>query len=90
MIEMMKVLYAERNTRLQGDNSNPPKGNGGNGDKDPPKGNGGNGEKPPPLPPPFATPPSSPSSSSTSTPSQTPPRSPKGHGKILLNIDIKF
>ena len=33
MTKMVKVLYEERNSRLYGENSNPPKGNGGNGDK---------------------------------------------------------
>ena len=93
MNEMVKDIYEERNSRLQGESSNPPKGNGGNGDK-PPKWNGGNGDKPP-LPPPLSSPSSSPpsslSSSSTSTPSQTPPQYLKGHGKTpFLNLDIKF
>ena len=74
---------------MQGESSNPPNGDGGNGDK-PPKWNGKNGDKPP-LPVPFSSPSSSPSSSSTSTPSQTPPHSPNGHGKTpLLKLDIKF
>ena len=89
MTDMVKFLYEERNSRLQGERSNPPKGDGGNGDQ-PPKGNGGNGDKPP-ITPPFSSPSSSPSSSSTSTPSQTPPHSPKGHGKTpFLKLDIKF
>ena len=89
MTKMVKLLYEERNSRLQGESSNPPKGNGGNIYK-PPNGNGGNGDKPPLLPP-FSSPSSSPSSSSISTPSQTPPYSPKGHGKTpFLKFDIKF
>jgi hypothetical protein len=69
---------------LQGESSNPPKGNEDSGDKTP-KGNGGNGD----------TPPLSPPSSTYSTISQTPPNSPKEHGKIppqtpLLKLDIKF
>jgi len=75
--EMVKVLFEERNIRLQGESSNPP------------KCNGGNGDKPPPTP--FYSPPYSPSSSSTLTPSHTPPRTPKGHGKTpLLKLDVKF
>jgi hypothetical protein len=54
--EMVKVLFEERNARLQGESSNPPKGNGDSGDKTP-KGNGGNGDSPP----------LSPSSSTSST-----------------------
>jgi len=50
MYEMVKVLYEERNSRLQGESSKPPKGDEGNEDKSP-KGNGGNGDKPPPSPP---------------------------------------
>jgi hypothetical protein len=84
MTEMVKVLFEERNARLQGESSNPPKGNGDSGDKTP-KGNGGNGDSPPPSPP----------SSTSSTISQPPPNSPKEHGKTplqtpLLKLDIKF
>ena len=93
MKQMVKFLYEERNTRLQGESSNPrkgdksSKGDGGDGDKNP-KGNG-NGDKPPLTPP--SSPLSSPSSSSTTSPSQTPPHSPKGHGKTpFLKLDIKF
>ena len=86
MTQMVKVFYEERNTRLQGESSNPPKG-----DKSP-RGYGGDGGKTckrngdkPPLNPPFYSlpysPPSSPSSSSITSPSHTPPHSPKGHGK---------
>ena len=99
MTQMVKILYEERNTQLQGESSNPPKGDkppiGDKGDGDKPKKwNGGNGDKPP-LTPPFYSPPSlppySPSSSYTSTPSQTPPHSPKGHGKTLfLKLVRKF
>ena len=62
MTQMVKVLYEERNTRLQGESSNPlkgdkpSKGDGGDGAKTP-KGNGGNGNKPP-LTPPLSSPPS--------------------------------
>jgi hypothetical protein len=84
MVEMVKVLFDERNARLQGESSNPPKGNGDSGDKNP-KGNGGSGDSTPPSPP----------SSTSSTISQPPPNSPKGHGKNplqtpLLKLDIKF
>ena len=77
MTQMVKVLYEERNTRLQGESSNPPKGDkyskggGGDGDKTQ-KGNEGNDVKPP-LTPTFSSPPSSPpyspSYSSTTSPS---------------------
>lgn len=96
MTQMVKVLYEERNTGLQGQSSKPPKGEGSS------RGKGGDEDKPPkwnidkpPLTPPFfsppSSPPSSPSSSSTTTPLQTPPHSPKGHGKTpFLKLDIKF
>lgn len=45
MYEMVKVVYEERNSRLQGKSSKPPEGNG---DK-PLKGNEGDGNKPPPC-----------------------------------------
>jgi hypothetical protein len=85
MREMMKILI-ERNTRLQGEGSNPSKHKGDSDDKTP-NGNGGNGASPPPSPPS--------SSSSSSTNSRTLPNSPKGHGKTpsqipSLNLDIKF
>ena len=84
MTKMVKVLFEERNTRFQGEISNPPRGNKDSGDKTP-KGNGRNGDTPPPSPP----------SSTSSTISQPPPNSPKEHGKIplqtpLLKLDIKF
>ena len=84
MIEMVKFLFEERNSRLQGEISNPPKGNGDSGDKTP-KGNGGNGDSPPPSPP----------SSTSSNISQPPSNSPKYNGKTplqtaLLKLDIKF
>ena len=83
---MVKVLYEERNSRLYGESSDPPKAN----LEKPPKGNGGNCYKKP-LPPPFSWISSSPSSSSTSTSSQTPPHYPKGHGKTpFLKLDINF
>ena len=66
MTEMVKFLFQERNARLQGEISNPPKGNSDNGNKNP-KGNGGNGDSPPPSPP----------SSTSYTISQPPPNSPK-------------
>jgi hypothetical protein len=87
MREMMKLLMEERNTRLQGEGSNPSKHKGDSGDKTP-NGNGGNGVSPPPSPP-------SSSSSSSSTSSRPLPNSPKGHGKTpsqipLLKLDIEF
>jgi hypothetical protein len=77
MTKMVKVLFEERNTRLQGKSQilqevmkNP-------------KENGGNGDTPPPSPP----------SSTSSTISQPPPNSPKEHGKTppqtpLPKLDI--
>jgi hypothetical protein len=50
MTEIVKVFFEEINARLQGEISNPPKGNGDSGDKNP-KVNGGNGDYPPPSPP---------------------------------------
>ena len=84
MDEMVKVLFDERNARLQGESSNPPKYDGDH-EENTPKGNGGNGGTPPPSPP----------SSSSSTISQPTPISPKEHGKTiahtpLLKLDIKF
>jgi hypothetical protein len=81
---MVKVLFEERNARLQGEIPNPPKGDEGNGDKTTIE-NGGNGDTPPPSPP----------SSTSSTISQPTPNSPKEHGKTppqdpLLKLDIKF
>jgi hypothetical protein len=84
MREMMKILM-ERNTRFQGEGSNPSKHKGESGDKTP-NGNGGNGASPPPSPP---------SSSFSSTSSRPLPNYPNGHGKTpsqipLLKLDIKF
>jgi hypothetical protein len=84
MTEMVKVLFEERNARLQGEISNHPRGNEDSGDKTP-KGNGGNGDTPPPSPP-YST---------STTISQPPPKYSKEHGKItpqtpLLKLDIKF
>lgn len=67
MTEMVKMLYSERTTRLQGESSNQP------------KGNGGNGSKPPPPPPP--SPPSIPPYSPPSSHLPTSPTSPRGHAK---------
>jgi hypothetical protein len=83
MREIMKILM-ERNTRLQGEGSNPSKHKADSGDKTP-NGNGGNGASPPPSPP----------SSSSSTNSRPLPNSPNGHGKTpsqipSLKLDIKF
>jgi hypothetical protein len=66
MTKMVKVLFEEINARLQGESSNPPKGNEHSGDKTP-KGNGGNDDTSPPSPP----------SSTYFTISQPPPDSPK-------------
>jgi hypothetical protein len=84
MTKMVKCVFEERNARLQGESSYPPRGNEDSGDKTP-KGNGGNGDTPPPSPPYFTF----------SIISQPPLNSPKEHGKIppqtpLLKFDIKF
>jgi len=50
MTKMVKVLYEERNSRLQGESSKPPKGEGSSGGGNG-KGGNGNGDKPPPSPP---------------------------------------
>jgi hypothetical protein len=86
MREIMKLLMEERNTRLQGEGSNPSKHKGGSGDKTP-NGNGGKGACPPPSPPPPPPP--------SSTNSRPLPNSPKGNGKTtsqipLSKLDIKF
>jgi hypothetical protein len=75
MIEMVKVLFEERNARLQGESSNTPMGNEYSGDKNP-KVNGGNGDNPPP----------SPSFSTSSTISQPPPNSPL----LKIDINLEF
>ena len=82
MIEMVKVLYNEITTWLEGEIYNQPKGDGGDGSKPPP---------PPPLPPPPPSPPSSTPSSPPSSHRPTPPTSPRGHTKShLLKLDVKF
>lgn len=77
MTDMVKVLYNERTTRLQGESFNQPKGDCGNGRK-------------PPNPSPPSTPSTPSSSSPTSPPSShrpTPPPSPRGHAKSpLMNL----
>lgn len=78
---MVRVLYEERSTWLQGESSNQKKVNGGDGRKPPPP--------PPPSPP--SSPPFSPPYLPPSTPRRAPPRSPKGHAKSpLLKLDFKF
>lgn len=92
MTEMVKVLYEERNTRLQGESSKPPNGEGslGGGNR---KGGNGNGDKPPPSPPSSSS-----SSSKASSPSSTNTtlthahhHSSKGASKShFLKLDVKF
>ena len=87
MKEMVKVLYEEGNTRLQGESSKPPKGEGSSG------GGNANGDKPPPSPPSSSS-----SSSQASSPSSTNTNlahthhhSSKGTGKSpFLKLDVKF
>ena len=94
MIEMVKVLYEDKNSRLQGESSKPSKGEGSSGGKggDDEKPSKGNGDKPsssPPLSSPLSSP--SYSSYSTTTVIQTPPHTPRVDGKAtLLKLDIKF
>ena len=88
MTEMVKVLYGERNIRLQGERSRPPRGEG-----SPGGGGNGNGDKPPSTPPSSSPPysPSSSSSSTTTTLTHNDQPTSKGFGKKpLLKIDIKF
>lgn len=92
MTEMVKVLYEERNNRLQRESSKPPKGEGSSGGGNG-KGGNGNGEKPPPSPPSSSysnSQASSPSSTMT-THTHTHQHSAKGTGKSpFLNLDVKF
>jgi len=92
MTEMVKVLYEERNNRLQGESSKPPKGEGslggGNG-----KGVNVNGDKPPPSPPSssFSSSHASSHSSTNTTLTHTHHHSSKGTSKSpFLKIDVKF
>ena len=57
MVEMVKVLYEERNLRMQGESSRPPRGEGSSGGR-----GHGDGTKPTSTPP-SSSPPSTPSSS---------------------------
>jgi len=87
MKKMVKVLYEERNTRLQGERSKLSKGEGSS------RGGNGNGGKPPPY-----TPSSSSSSSQESSPSSTNTplththqNTSKGTAKSpLIKLDVKF
>ena len=87
MKEMVKVLYEERNTKLQGESSKPPKGKGSSG------GGNGNGDRPPPSSPSFSSSSSqaySPSSTNT-TLTHTHQHTSKGTGKLpVLKLDVKF
>ena len=88
MTEMVKVLYEERNTRLQGESSTPHKGEGSSGGR-----GSGNGGKPTPSP--LSSSSSSlkpPSNSSTNTTvTHTHHHSSKGVGKSpFLKLDVKF
>ena len=84
MTEMVKILYEERNIRLQGESSKPLKGEGSSG------GGNGNGDKPPPSPPSYSSQVSSPSSTNT-TLTHTHHQTSKGTGKShFLKLDVKF
>ena len=97
LTNMVRVLYEQRNTRMAGENSKNPHGEGSSGDKKyDKKDSKGNGGKPPPYPPSS----SSSSSSSSSIASQkssnsttktfhTHSQTPKGKTP-LLKLDIKF
>ena len=92
MTEMVKVLYEETNTRLQGESSKPPKVEVSLGGVNV-KGGNGNGDKPP-----LSPPSSSPSSSQASSPSSTITtlththhHTSKGTSKSpFLKLDVKF
>ena len=90
LTEMVKVLYEERNTRMVGESSKPPHGEGSSEDKrDEKKDSKGNGGKPPPSPPSSSSPSSHTTSSSTTTTAHTHSKTPKGKTP-LLKLDIKF
>ena len=92
MTKMATVLYEERNTRLQGESSKPPKGEGSSGGGDG-KGSNGNGDKPPPSPPssPSSYSQASSHSSTNTTLTHTHHHSSKGTGKShFLKLDFKF
>ena len=88
MNTMVKVLYEERNLRMQGESSRPPRGEGSLGG-----GGHGDGNKPPSTPP-SSSPPSTPSSSSASTTTTLPPvqthTSKRTHKSPLVKLDVKF
>lgn len=97
MTEKVKVLYEERNNRLQGESSKPPNGEvssgGGNGKEDKGKGNNGNGDKPPPSPPSssYYSSKASSHSSTNTTITHTHHHSSKRVGKSpFLKLDVKF
>ena len=83
MTKMVKVLYEDRNLRMQGESSRPPRGEG-----SPGGGGHGYGKKPP------SSPPSSPSLSSSSTTTNLPSvhtHNSEGVGKSpFLKLDVKF
>ena len=88
MTEMVKVLYEERNVRMQGESLRPPKGEGSLGGR-----SHGDGKKPPSTPPSSSLPysPSSSSSSTTKTLPSVHTHTSNGAGKSpLLKLDVKF
>ena len=90
--DIVKVLYEERNTRMVGESSKPPHGEGSSEDKkDEKKDSKGNGGNPPPSPPSSSSSPSHTASSSTMTTatSHTHSKTPKVKNP-LLKLDIKF
>jgi len=92
MTDMMKVLYEEKNSRLQGESYKPPKGEGYSGGGDG-KGGNGNGDKPPPYPPSSSSSTSQESSQSSTktTVTHTLHHSSIGIGKSpFLKLDVKF
>ena len=92
MTEIVKVLYGEMNSRLQGEISKPPKGEGSSGGGNGKEGNG-NGDKAPPSPP-YSSYSSSQTSSRSSTNitlNYTHHHSSKGTGKSLFfKLYVKF
>jgi len=96
LIEMVKVLYEERNTRMVGGSSKPPHGEGSSEDKKDKKKDSKRNDGNPPPSPPSSSSSSSSSSSHTTSSSTTATEIAHAHSKTpqgktpLLKLDIKF